>query len=210
MDAIAVIDTETTALFDFSKPANAEGQPRLACLGIITLALTGTRYRIIDAETYYVWPDGWSMPEEATQVNGITTEFLRSAGDEVGVALDRYEQLIMDGYVISAYNSQFDTKIMRGAFRRAERPDYFEQTPNVCLMRACTEVCQVPRKKGKGFKFPTLQEACDAMGVWLPDAHSAMGDCIAAAQILIKLQQMDRLPESKVHYAKQRPVQEAL
>ena len=41
-----VIDTETSGLFDFSKPADAEGQPRLASLAMVFLdqdmAETGT------------------------------------------------------------------------------------------------------------------------------------------------------------------------
>lgn len=34
---LLVIDTETNGLFDFSKPADAEGQPRLAHLAMIAM-----------------------------------------------------------------------------------------------------------------------------------------------------------------------------
>ncbi len=67
----AVIDTETSGLFDFSKPADAEGQPRLASLAVIRL---DAELNEEGADEYLIKPEGWTLPAEATTINGLTIE----------------------------------------------------------------------------------------------------------------------------------------
>ncbi|HUV66261.1 MAG TPA: hypothetical protein VMW24_20385, partial [Sedimentisphaerales bacterium] len=81
----------------------------------------------------------------------------------------------------------------------------FEQTKTLCLMKPCTDICQVPRAKGKGFKWPTLEEACAHFNIWNPDKHSAVGDALVALQICLKLDEMGALPGAEIHYAKNPP-----
>lgn len=198
----AVIDTESSGLFDFKQPADADGQPRLAQLAVILLY---DDLKESAAHDFFIKPDGWSMQPEASAVNGLTDEILNARGVPVRQVLDFYAALIDEGYTIAAFNAQFDTKVMRGEMRRAGMDDRFEKTPNVCLMRASTGVCKVPRAKGNGYKFPKLVEACEYFKIGLPDAHSATGDVRAAAQILRFLAQIDCLPEATVHFAKNPP-----
>jgi len=198
----AVIDTESNGLFDFAKPADAEGQPRLAHLCIVT---TQDNFKTTQTTDVYVQPDGWEMTPEATAVNGLTTEFLRANGKPVSWALALYSGLIQHGYVILAYNAQFDTKVMRGELRRAGMPDLFEQTPYVCLMRAATPVCAIPKANGKGVKFPKLSEACGFFGIIQAKQHTATDDARSAAAIAACLLAIGKLPAPEVHYAKNRP-----
>jgi len=197
-----ILDCETTGMFQFSKRADAEGQPRLASLGLFVV---DEQRRIIGAESWYVQPDGWSMSEEMTAINGLTDEFLWENGNPVEVVLTEYADLIDAGNAIAAFNAQYDTKVLRGEMRRAGMDDRFKRTPNVCLMRACTPVCKIPTAKGNGYKWPTLSQACEALGIWNPAEHSAVGDAMAALQIYLKLAEMDALPDPTVHYAKNRP-----
>jgi len=199
----AVIDTETSGLFDFSKPADAEGQPRLASLGLVLLNEDLT----VESETEtLVKPDGWEMGPEAGAVNGLTMERLNAEGVPIRQVLDRYTEIIKAGYVLAAWNSQFDSKLMRGELRRTGMPDLFEQTPNICVMRASTDVCCIPKKSGKGWKFPKLSEACAFFKIEQPAAHSALGDARSAKDILLALQVLGKLPVPEVHYAKVPPV----
>lgn len=200
---IAVIDTETSGLFDFAKPADAEGQPRLANLAVIML---DDELRVMAEHDFYVQPVGWQMTEEATKVNGLTTEFLLTNGEPVRTIQRRYSTLVEEGFVIAAFNAQFDTKVMRGELRRAQMPDLFEQTPNICLMRAMTNVCRIPKKSGGGYKFPKLSEACAFLKLEQPSAHSALGDARSAVEILRHLHKANLLPKPEVHFAKARPV----
>lgn len=206
----AVIDTESSGLFDFAKPADAEGQPRLANLAIITLeddvTSDGTPYLKRLAESnFLIKPDGWEMHPEAEAVNGLSTAHLLAHGLPGAEAIAAYAELIDVGYIVVTFNAQFDTKIMRGEMRRAGVPDRFEQTPNICLMRASTSVCCVPKKSGKGFKFPKLSEACAFFKIEQAGAHSALGDAKAAVEIMIRLHELKQLPTPEVHYAKQPP-----
>lgn len=210
----AVIDTESSGIFDFSKPADAEGQPRLASLAIITLeddtTVAGKPYlRRLSEFNFLIKPDGWEMQAEAQVVNGLSTAHLLAHGQPVVEVIALYAELIDLGYIVVAFNAQFDTKIMRGEMRRAGVPDRFETTPNICLMRASTNVCCVPKKTGKGFKFPKLSEACAFFKIVQEGAHSALGDTKAAVEIMSYLADLGKLPAPEVHYAKVQPVAEA-
>lgn len=204
----AVIDTETSHLFDFSKPADAEGQPRLANFAVVFVVPEGHPEGappVPDTADMFVAPDGWEVHPDAARVNGLTPEILAERGRPVREVLDLYSRIVAEGWVIATWNAQFDTKVMRGELRRAGMPDLFESTPNVCLMRAATPVCCIPSKKGNGFKFPKLAEACAHFKIAQDDQHTALGDARAAASILQALSALGKLPEPEVHYAVNKP-----
>ena len=198
----AVIDTETSGIFDFKQPADAPGQPRLANLAII---LIDESFEPVGEIDNLIKPGGWTLTPEAAAVNGLTEARLMAEGIDILGVLKNYSGLIAEGYVIASYNAQFDTKIMRGELRRAGLPDLFEKTPNVCLMRASTDICKLPGKRG--FKFPKLSEACAFFKLEPePMPHTALNGARKAAEILRALHALKALPEPEVHYAKNVPV----
>lgn len=187
-----VIDTETSGLFDFTKPADADGQPRMASLAMIFLDAG----LIITSEVHmFVKPVGWEMAAEAGAVVGIA----------VAEVLNQYVQAVDDGRIVVAFNAQFDTKVLRGELRRAQIDDRFEKTPTICTMRASTDVVKVPRKTGRGWKFPKLGEACAHFKIVNADAHSALHDARACVEILRCLVALGECPEPAVYFAKERP-----
>lgn len=199
-----VIDTETNGLFNFKEPADAPGQPRLAHLAMIRLEDDG---RESDRADIYVRPDGWTMPQgpgSAGAINGLTDDFLRANGVDISFALKTYGDEIEAGRIIVAFNAQYDLKVMRGEFRRAGLPDYFEQTRNICVMRPMTAICRIPNPNRGGLKFPNLGEAMAHFGYSLADAHTAMADAEGAAIVFRELMKRDLLPEAAVHYAKEK------
>lgn len=191
----AVIDTEGSGLFDFTKPADAEGQPRLAELGMILL-----RDDLTVEEEYrgLVKPDGWTMTEGATAVNGLTTEYLTEHGKPVVEVLQVYSQAIKEGYAIVAFNAQHDCKTMRAELRRAGLPDLFEETKNICVMRQAKGV--IPRPDGKK-SWPKLEHCRAFLGLSHDGAHGAGADAAAALAVFRYLhsQGVDLTPD--VHYA---------
>lgn len=195
-----VIDTETTGLLDFKRPAEAEGQPHLAHLGMILL---DESLAIEREDSFIVKPDGWVMPAEAGAINGLSTDYLDAHGRPVAVALDAYVKAIEEGRVLVAYNAQYDAKIMRGALRRANRDDLFERTPNICVMRPCTGICKIPQVGRNGFKFPKLAEAMAHFKFPVGGKHTAMDDARGAMLILRKLIEIDCCPAPEVHRAKE-------
>lgn len=198
----AVFDTETSGLFDFSKPADAEGQPRLAHLCMILvdndLQETGTINCLIR-------PAGWEMSPEAEKINHLSTAMLTEKGIPITDSLALYTKVIDDGNIVVAFNAQFDTKVMRGELRRAGLDDRFERTPNICVMRALTNICQIQKANGRGFKFPKLGQALAYFNIAQSGAHSADGDARAALDLFRKLREIGACPEPAVHHATTEP-----
>lgn len=196
-----VFDTETSGLFNFKLPADDPSQPRLASAAFIICDETGTE---IERQKFYVKPDGWSIDgTDAGKINGLTDAFLTENGVPVGDVLDAYTRHIEAGLIAVAFNAQFDCKMMRSELRRANRPDLFEQTRNICVMRSCDAYARdglCMTRPG----FVKLATACDFFGIVNENAHDAMADAVAAQVILARMIADDRLPEAKVHLAKVR------
>ena len=62
-DRYVVIDVETSCLFDFSKPADAEGQPRLAHMALIYL---DSEFNVERDYDVLIRPDGWTAFSSAS------------------------------------------------------------------------------------------------------------------------------------------------
>ena len=212
--AFAVFDTETTGLFQFRDrrtnqpvPADAPGQPRMASFAVIFADQLG---RAISSEKIFVRPEGWTMAEfdeialragkkPASEVNGLTDEFLHQHGRPVAEVLDLWNAAVDRGLALTAFNAQFDCKMMRAELRRANRPDRFEETRNICVMRALEPYNQRGLCISRG--FVKLAVACDFFGIVNENAHDAMADAEAARAILEILIRDRLLPEARVHYA---------
>lgn len=206
-----VFDTETTGIFDFKQPADAPGQPRLASFFGIRL---DDDMQPIDRQIFYVKPDGWTIAEfdelarrqgkkPASEVNGLTDEFLNEKGVPVSEVLDFYSEAIGRGDAVVAYNCQFDAKMMRAEFRRTGRPDLFEETKQICVMRPMTDLCKI--RGPYGYKWPKLAEAMAFFGYKLEGAHQADNDAEGALIIFQELHKRGLLPEAAVFYAKDKP-----
>jgi DNA polymerase III epsilon subunit-like protein len=175
-----VIDTETTGLFRFNDPAEAEGQPYLAS---VALLFCDDAFNLEHQWAALIRPDGWTMPDEAIAIHGLTNERLHAEGIDVSVPLAIYSGAIVTGRTIVAFNAWYDTKVMRGALRRARLPDLERDTQMLCVMEAMTGVCCIPSRRG-GYKWPRLAEAhVYLFGAEHEGAHGALPDALAALRI---------------------------
>jgi len=193
MKKFAFLDTETSGLFDFSKPADADGQPRLAHFAML---LTDEAFQKIDVVDALIKPDGWVMNDEAAAIHGLTTDALNATGVPVAFALNNYTAAIDHDHIIVAFNASFDLKVMRGELRRAGVADRYETTPSICVMRPLTDICKIPNPKRKGYKWPTLAEAAAHFDIKNEKAHSAAADAWTALHLfrkLIELKPIDSL-----------------
>ncbi|MET4341940.1 3'-5' exonuclease [Bradyrhizobium sp. RT9a] len=190
-----IIDTETTGLFDFNKPAHADGQPRLASFAMLA---ADADCRLICATHVLVRPDGWQMGAEAESINGLSQQMLEEHGVPVGQVLVRYAHEVMGGGVIVGHNVDYDAKIMRGELRRARMSDFKGRTPTICTMRALTDVLQIPKASGRGYKWPKLAEAVRVcMGREPLGAHGALHDALDCLDLMRWLKDRGLLPEPK-------------
>lgn len=212
--AFAVFDTETTGLFIFREgrngppvPADDPRQPRMASFAVIFADHLG---RELSRHKAFIRPDGWSVAEfdaraiaegkkPASAVNGLTDDFLNEHGVPVVDILALWNGIIDRGLVAAAFNAQFDCKMMRAELRRAGLPDRFEETPNVCLMKALDPYGEQGLCIQRG--FVKLAEATAFFGIAQENAHDAMSDAADARAILEILIRDGRLPVARVHYA---------
>jgi len=203
-----VCDTEGSGLFDYKRPADAEGQPRLAELVLIFVDEDMNIEREYQA---YIKPDGWIMPDDTAKIHGLTQDILMEKGIPVVEAIAVYNEAVAEGRVMVAHNSQHDAKQIRAELRRAGMPDQFESAPNICTMRALTDVCKIPPNGGRGgYKWPKLSEAAVFFHFDEFGDHSAMNDARVCLKLLRKLKELDALPEAKVHLAKNPPKKEPI
>lgn len=188
-----IFDTETSGLFDFAKPADADGQPRLASVAMLAC---DDDLNLVAATSVLIRPDGWEMPPEATAINGLSQRLLNEHGVPVREVLWRYSEEISRGTVIVAHNEQYDTKIMRGEFRRAGMPDRFAETRSICTMKGLVEACAIPKATGRGLKWPKLAEAVRLLLQRdHTNAHGCLPDAMACLDLLRWMKASGCLPE---------------
>lgn len=123
---------------------------------------------------------GVPIPEQATQVHGITTERARADGvpapDAVRSILDAVRSVLEAGVGLVVYNAPYDLTLLAHEARRYGLDDIVPQP----IVDPIIIDKQVDRfRKGKR----TLDLTAAHYGVPLTDAHDAAADAIAAAQI---------------------------
>lgn len=177
MNLSLFFDTETTGKANMKLPPTHPSQPRLVQLACI-LADGVEEVAVLSC---IVKPSGFDIPEEASNVHGITTELARNQGVplESALALFRGLAAVTGQYV--AHNIGFDQLVMT-----RELGDWAVR-PNFCTMEATTPICKLPGPYG--FKWPRLSEAYQhAFNTPLVGAHDALADVRACKRIYEWLQ----------------------
>lgn len=193
-------DCEASGLFDFTKRAHEEGQPRLAQIGMIFV--DGATGEIQSQHEFLIKPRGWMMSKEAEEVTGLTTAYLEEHGGPIDEPLSLYLRAIESRRVIAGWNLRnYDMKLMRGELRRAGKEDLFMQTRSACLMQASRPVVKALDKRGR-VKAPRLEEACAYFDIHQPEGHKALADAMSTYQIWQKLREQGIHPEVNDPYNK--------
>jgi DNA polymerase III subunit epsilon len=197
---ILFFDAESSHLFDFTKCAHEEGQPRLAEIGMIFV--DGESGEIQSQHDFLIKPRGWMMSAEATEKTGLTTEYLEQHGGTIDEALDLYVRAIESRRVLAGWNLRnFDMKLMRGELRRAGKEDLFMQSRSLCLMQSSRNIVNALDKRGR-VKMPKLEEACTHFNIKPDAAHRALADALATYHIWQKLREQGVHPELHDPYNK--------
>jgi DNA polymerase III epsilon subunit-like protein len=189
----AIIDTESSGIFDYKKPADAPGQPRMAGFGMI---LVGPELEIEAEHGFLIRPDGWTFDDnsDAAKINGLTQQRLMDEGVDVREALRAYGDAIDSRRIVCAFNAPHDIKLLRAEFRHVGYPDRFMQTRHICAMQGCRKIVDARTIDGKK-KAPKLEEAVKHFKIEVPgDIHSALPDAHKALAILRHLRDLGEFP----------------
>lgn len=195
---ILYIDTETTGLPDFKKPADHPSQPHVCALGMVKWDQETAEDAAYSVTELFVTPgDDWTMEPKAQEAHGLTLEYLAANGHEIEEVLDLFEAWLAEADLLVAYNKNFDLKLMRGALRRSGRADDFQGVKTWCPIHVCTKLCKIPPTpkmvaSGRNhYKTASLTEAFEFLtGETMMNAHSAAADAMALAKIHAKLIEM--------------------
>lgn len=204
---ILAYDTETTGIIrenDYTNPKN----PFLASIAM--LLFDSDTNKIVSSFNAAVKPDGWTMPEEAGRVNGLTDEYLNTFGIPATIVIPTVIALATKADLLIAHNVEFDTKVVASALWRhlltettfdnieenheiiATPVNFWLSLPTYCTMKESKEIVRATNKKG-ALKYPKLTEAYEFFfNRPLNRAHSANADAVAVLEIYLALQAQEK------------------
>lgn len=185
-----LFDCETTGLprsRHFS-PDDVDGWPHLVQLA---WARYDSRGNAEATHCHIIRPDGFTIPKDATRIHGISHAHALRVGRDLAEVLDEFlEAAERPATVIVAHNLDYDFGVVGSELVRLRKPLRFLDIPGICTMKSTTELCQLQRPGGFGFKWPTLEELHTyVFGHSYEGAHDAARDLEACARSFFKLLQ---------------------
>lgn len=181
---IIFFDTETTGLpKNYNAPAtDVENWPRIVELSWSVCTEQGMT---IKQQSLVIRPEGFEIPEASAAIHGISQERAMSEGVELRTALQQFVNDVEGCKALVAHNLNYDVNVISCELFRMFGIT-LQEKEMVCTMKAATEFCAIPSKRG--FKFPTLQELHTKLfGVKFDHAHSASADTEAAQRCYFAL-----------------------
>jgi DNA polymerase-3 subunit epsilon len=206
---VLCVDSETTGLPRYDRPADDPTQPRICSLGYVLFDPEVDRGA--DLAVYdLIQPCGWIVPMDVVAIHGLSTEKLQTEGLPLREVLDRFMVAFELCDLIIGFNLQFDMKLLRGELRRDRRPDRYGHKPEICCMRASLPHCRIPpthKQMAAGFrsnKNPTLAEAYEILLGKPPfaGAHNALTDAKATVELYRWLKAQGKLPAATWNQAR--------
>lgn len=178
-------DTETTGLpKNWKAPVtDLNNWPRLVQLAWL---LYDSRDQEIKRANRIIIPEGFTIPTEASNVHGISTERAHEEGIELSEALNEFSQTLNEADFLIAHNISFDQVIIGAEFLRKDIKSRLVDIPKICTMKTTTNICEIPGKYG--FKWPNLTELHQHLfQKGFDGAHDALADVKACADCFFEL-----------------------
>lgn len=160
---IVVFDFETTGL----NPYNGDKIIEIGAVKVVNGILSQSFRTLVNPEMH--------IPEESTRVHGIVDEDVVDAPKAQEALQDFYK--FTRGCLLVGYNVAFDYGFL---IKQGRECKYNFEAKTF-------DVLDLARKSIKGLKHYKLKDVCKYLGVTLDNAHSALYDTIATAEVLIKL-----------------------
>jgi DNA polymerase-3 subunit alpha len=136
-----------------------------------------------------VRPEGYTIPYNAVQIHGITTERALAEGDAMTDVLADFREDLSQASYITGHNVGFDVKILGAEWiRLGEDAEIITDRPVIDSKDEGTAFCAIPGGKGGAFKWPTLTELHEKLfGEPFAEAHDAAYDVAATARCFFGL-----------------------
>ena len=188
-DSVLFFDTETTGIpQNYNAPvSNTSNWPRLVQIAWIICDKEG---KVLKNKSVLIKPSGFIIPQDATNVHGITTDRAERLGTELRSVLDEFVKDLAKASKIVGHNIDFDQRVVGAElYRLGMDISRLMNMPSVCTMKASTRFCAIPDPKGYGdYKWPRLEELYNKLfGHSFEGAHDAMADIRATKECYYEL-----------------------
>ena len=183
-------DTETTGLpKNYKAPiTDSKNWPRMVQIAWQQYDLS---QNLIAEKMYIIKPEGYTIPVEASNVHGISTEQALAEGHDLKSILELFADAIAKTDYLAAHNISFDEKIVGAEFVRKSFKTKWFSKKQICTMKASTNYCELPSKNGYGYKWPNLMELHKKLfGFGFEEAHNAAADIGATAKCFWELKKL--------------------
>jgi DNA polymerase III epsilon subunit-like protein len=200
-----IFDTETTGLpLSWDAPfSDVDNWPRAVQIAWQVFDRDGRKR---DDQCHIIRPDGFTIPQDAVAVHGITTTIARRHGVQLSRVLRMFGEAVDNASILVAHNVSFDAGVLGAEFYRAGKRPPFRRKIQVCTMKSSTEYCALPGYYG--FKWPKLSELYrELFGRPPRREHSAGTDVASCARCFFELVRLgivrlpNRAPNKRVQQA---------
>ena len=178
-------DTETTGVpNDWNAPASdLNNWPRLVQLAYLLYDAEGV---LISSNDYIIRPEGFIIPEESSNIHGITYDYAKSHGQVLSEVLSDFEEQCKISKHLVAHNINFDSRVMGAEFLRQTQNNPLSKLNLICTMEGTVDFCKI--EGYYGYKWPKLSELyIKLFGVGFENAHDASADIEATAKCFWEL-----------------------
>lgn len=188
MKKILFFDTETAGLpYNYNAPiTDSNNWPRLVQLGWIVCNING---ETIKEQNYIIYPNDFTIPQEAVEVHGITTQKAINEGCNLTIVLNKFLSDLDSVERIVGHNIYFDKRILMAELHRVGYSySQLYRLPVTCTMESSTNYCKLPPLRFGQYKWPTLKELHTKLfGYSFTEAHNAMSDIKATKKCYFEL-----------------------
>ena len=187
MRTVLFFDCETTGLPIWKIPSDDEKQPHLVQLA--ALLVNEDTEQVISSMDVIIRPKGWDIPQEVSDIHGITEPYAKAVGIPEEVALGMFMRLCGVAGIRAAHGTTFDNRIIRIALKRhmplfITDEEWKDKSKYFCTLMSA-------RKIMGGKSGHTLAEALKHFtGRELENAHSAMADTVACKDVYFAMKKI--------------------
>jgi DNA polymerase III subunit alpha len=188
MTHFLIFDTETTGLpKNYNAPVtDSDNWPRMVQ---VAWQLHDANGKLLHHASIIVKPEGYSIPYNAVQIHGISTERALEEGQDLKTVLQEFAAIVTQTNYLCGHNIEFDLNIIGAELVRCGLPNYFEGKGVIDTKNdATTNFCAIPGGKGGKFKWPTLTELYTKLfNSTFDEAHNAAFDVQATSRVFFEI-----------------------
>lgn len=174
---LVIVDTETTSL----DPVTG----RLTEFGAIYIDKNGSQVNEFDS---LINPE-IKIPDNITQITGITDEMVSTAPTFKTVSTDIYNIMSYNNPIVIAHNAQFDIRYLTESFKRIGINFDLVCTDYICTRNFAKELNKLGKFDNKG-KNSLEHLALNVFNIPDPGHHRALNDVIVCYELFKKLREL--------------------